>query len=88
MSRRECKWFKRRSAIETIFGHLKSDNRLERNHLKGNDGDRINAILAGCGFNMRKRLITFFWRKIYWLKFGRDTEINNCFFPKTGTSFS
>lgn len=54
------KWFSRRSAIEPIFGHLKSDHRLERNHLQGKDGDRINAILSGCGFNLRKILRAFF----------------------------
>ena len=40
------RWLKRRAAIEPIFGHLKSDNRLERNLLKGKDGDHINAVLA------------------------------------------
>jgi len=54
------KWYARRCAIEPIFGHLKSDNRLERNHLQGKDGDRINAILSGCGFNLRKLLRAFF----------------------------
>lgn len=54
------RWYARRGAIEPIFGHLKSDNRLERNHLKGKDGDRMNAILAGCGFNLRKLLGAFF----------------------------
>jgi IS5 family transposase len=54
------KWFARRSAIEPIFGHLKSDHRLERNHLQGKDGDRMNAILSGCGFNFRKLLRAFF----------------------------
>jgi IS5 family transposase len=54
------KWYARRSAIEPIFGHLKSDNRLERNHLQGKEGDRINAILSGCGFNLRKLLRAFF----------------------------
>ena len=54
------KWFARRSAIEPIFGNLKSDHRLERNHLKGKDGDRMNAILSGCGFNLRKLLRAFF----------------------------
>ena len=29
------RWYARRAAIEPIFGHLKSDNRMERNHLKG-----------------------------------------------------
>jgi IS5 family transposase len=61
------KWFARRSAIEPIFGHLKSDHRLERNHLKGKDGDRMNAILSGCGFNLRKLLRAFFLPFSQWL---------------------
>jgi IS5 family transposase len=52
-------WMKRRAAIEPIFGHLKSDNRMSKNHLKGREGDHINAILCGCGFNMRKLLAVF-----------------------------
>ena len=54
------KWIKRRAAIEPIFGHLKSDNRLNRNYLKGKEGDQINALLSACGFNMRKLLKAFF----------------------------
>ena len=64
------KWYARRSAIEPIFGHLKSDHRLERNHLQGKDGDRMNAILSGCGFNLRKLLRAFFLSFFQWL-FGR-----------------
>jgi len=29
---------------------------MDRNYLKGEDGDKINALLAGCGFNLRKLL--------------------------------
>jgi hypothetical protein len=29
---------------------------LGRNYLQGAEGDRINALLAGCGFNLRKLL--------------------------------
>ncbi len=36
-----------------MIGHLKTDGRLDRNFLKGRDGDRINAILAGAGYNYR-----------------------------------
>ena len=61
------KWFIRRSAIEPIFGHLKSDHRLQRNYLQGKDGDRINAILSGCGFNLRKLLRAFFLSFFRWL---------------------
>ena len=59
-------WFKRRSAIEPVIGHLKSDNRLQKNHLKGQDGDHMNAILAACGFNMRKLLTVFLYPKLIW----------------------
>ena len=47
----EWRWFKRRSAIEPVIGHMKNDNRMDRNPLKGSDGDRMNAILAACGFS-------------------------------------
>ncbi|MGC1218633.1 MAG: transposase [Phormidesmis sp.] len=45
---------KRRSAIEPVIGHLKHDHALGRNFLKGTQGDRINALLTACGFNLRK----------------------------------
>ena len=50
------KWWKRRSAIEPIIGHVKSDCRGNRNRLKGTDGDKINAILAAAAYNFRKLL--------------------------------
>jgi len=45
------KELRRRSAIEAVIGHMKSDGRLDRNFLKGRDGDKINAILVGAGYN-------------------------------------
>jgi IS5 family transposase len=42
---------KRRAAVEPVIGHLKADHRMDRNYLKGRNGDRINAILAAAGFN-------------------------------------
>jgi len=72
------KWHARRCAIEPIFGHLKSDNRLERNHLQGKDGDRMNAILSGCGFNLRKLLRAFFLSFFRWL-FGRYFDCSTGF---------
>ncbi len=53
------KWLKRRSAIEPIIGHMKNDGRLGRNYLLGEEGDKMNAILCGAGFNMRKLLAAF-----------------------------
>ena len=50
--RRHKRLCKRRSAIEAIIGHLKSDHRLGRNYLKGSLGDSNNALLAGMGFNL------------------------------------
>ncbi len=57
----EWRWFKRRSAIEPVIGHMKQDNRMNRNYLKGTDGDKKNAILAACGFNLRKLLRALLW---------------------------
>lgn len=56
MKASEWKWYRRRSGIEPIIGHVKQDHRMDRNYLKGKEGDKINAILAGCGFNIRKLL--------------------------------
>lgn len=44
---------KRRSAVEPIIGHMKSDGHLGRNYLKGPVGDAVNAILSGAGHNLR-----------------------------------
>ena len=60
---------KRRSAVEPKIGHLKSDNRMGRNFLKGMVGDQINALLAGIGANLRK-LLAFFWPALVeWMRF-------------------
>jgi IS5 family transposase len=42
---------RRRSAVEPVIGHLKSDHRLQRNYLKGRTGDAANALLAAIGYN-------------------------------------
>ena len=42
---------KRRATVEPVIGHLKAEHRMGRNHLKGRDGDRTNAILAAAGYN-------------------------------------
>jgi IS5 family transposase len=44
---------KRRSMIEPMIGHRKSEGRLRRNPLKGIAGDQHHAILCGIGHNMR-----------------------------------
>ena len=47
---------RRRSAIEPEIGHMKSDGKLGRNHLKGELGDAMNVLLCGAGHNLRKIL--------------------------------
>lgn len=53
------KWMKRRAAIEPVIGHLKSDNRFNKNKLKGKVGDEINAIMSAAAFNLKKLLRHF-----------------------------
>ena len=50
---------RRRSAIEPVIGHLKADGLLERNHLKGAEGDLVNALLCAVGHNLRLLLAWF-----------------------------
>ena len=42
---------RRRAAVEPVIGHLKAEHRMERNYLKGREGDRANAVLAATGYN-------------------------------------
>jgi IS5 family transposase len=49
----ERRLLKRRQAIEPIIGHLKSDHRMNRCHLKGAEGDAIHAVLCAAGYNIR-----------------------------------
>lgn len=50
------RWMKRRAAIEPGIGHLKREHRMDRNRLKGIEGDMVNAILSAAGMNFRKLL--------------------------------
>jgi transposase, IS5 family len=52
---------RRRSAIEPVIGHLKSEHRMDRNYLWYRQGDATNAVLAAAGYNFR--------RLIRWLEF-------------------
>ena len=44
---------RRRSAIEAVIGHMKTDGHLGRCYLKGRDGDAANVILTAVGHNLR-----------------------------------
>jgi len=56
------KELRRRSAIEPVIGHCKTDGHLGRNFLKGRLGDQINALMSAVGYNMR--LILKWLRKL------------------------
>jgi transposase, IS5 family len=42
---------RRRAAVEPVIGHIKAEHRMERNYLKGREGDCANAVLAAAGYN-------------------------------------
>jgi len=70
------RWMKRRAAIEAGIGHLKREHRMDRNRLKGIEGDRLNAILSAAGMNFHKllRWAAAFLRQIFrWLLFYQRT---------------
>lgn len=50
------KELRRRTVIEPIIGHVKNDCRMDRNYLKGQHGDKVNALLSGVAYNFRKVL--------------------------------
>ena len=64
-ARRLWRWMKRRAAVEPSIGHLKNEHRLERNRLKGVEGNAINAVLAAAAMNFHKLL------RAFWLHFLR-----------------
>ena len=45
---------RRRSAVELVIGHLKSEHRMGRNYLWHRQGDASNAVLAAVGYNFRR----------------------------------
>ena len=47
------KELRRRSAIEAVIGHCKTDGHLDRNFLRGRNGDQINAVMSAVGYNFR-----------------------------------
>jgi transposase, IS5 family len=37
-----------------VIGHTKHDHGMDRNYLLGKIGDRINALLSGAAWNLKK----------------------------------
>ena len=72
--------FGRRSAIEPVISHLKSDFGLARNYLKGTIGDGLNLLLSAAAFNFQKWIraiaqILFFVLVAIWATVHRDDGI-------------
>jgi len=68
------KHMKHRAAVEPTIGHCKSEHRMERNRLKGEQGDTNNALLSAAGMNFQKLLGVFlrlYARLVGWLAWGR-----------------
>ena len=57
---------RRRSAVEPVIGHLKSEHRMGRNYFWHRQGDAINAVLAAAGYNFRLLLR---WLKLLLFRF-------------------
>lgn len=56
---------RRRSAVEPVIGHLKSEHRMGRNYLWHRKGGAINAVLAAAGnFRRLLRWLELLLRKI------------------------
>jgi hypothetical protein len=66
LSRTKRKRRRRRSVVEPIIGHMKSDHGMGRCFLNGLLCDEINAILAAAGLNLRKLLRRFVFALISW----------------------
>lgn len=64
---------KRRNAVEPVIGHLKTEHGLERNFLKGRIGDEINALMASCGFNLKK-LLNHIKAFVYFLLYTKSSQ--------------
>ena len=78
------RWMKRRAAVEPGIGHLKHDHRMDRNRLKGKQGDRINAILSAAGMNISKLLkwVAAYLRHFYRIK--TCISLRQAFMPAIG----
>ncbi len=77
------KELKRRSAIEAVIGHEKTEGRLGWNQLRGLLGDKVNALMAAIGYNLRLILkVLSFLRQIFKELFAdltdNNLQINKC----------
>jgi len=66
IDKRVWRWLKRRAAVEPTIGHMKERYRLNRNRLKGSEGDHLNAVLSAAAMNFARLLsqVAQLWRQI------------------------
>jgi len=71
---------RRRAAVEPVIGHLKEHHGMGRNHLKGRNGDRANAILAAVGFNfsLLLRWLAALWHTFFLGLLQRSADPRRC----------
>jgi IS5 family transposase len=65
------KQLRRRSVIEALIGHMKTDGLLGRNWLKGSAGDAMHVVLCAAGQNLRlilRAIAAFFARYLLRLR--------------------
>lgn len=67
LTKAERMLLRRRQSIEPIIGHLKSDHRLDRCHLKGALGDAMHGVCCAIGFNVRWLLRKIAIHGVRWL---------------------
>lgn len=72
---RKRKRLRRRQSIKPIIGHIKSDHRMDRCHLKWEKGDRLHAVLCASGYNIRWLLRTIPKK---WVAFFRPLCLRLC----------
>ena len=71
------KQLRRRSVIEALIGHMKTDGLLGRNWLKGSAGDAMHVVLCAAGQNLRlilRAIAAFFARYLPQLRRGAQGD--------------
>jgi IS5 family transposase len=71
------KQLRRRSVIEALIGHVKTDGLLGRNWLKGSAGDAMHVVLCAAGQNLRlilRAIAAFFARYLPQLRRGAQGD--------------
>jgi IS5 family transposase len=82
---------KRRAVVEPGISHLKHGHLMNRNRLKGTQGDQLNAVLSAAGMNFKKLLkrAAKTWLYIRWILKQAEIQLhvifnpNNALYPRS-----